>query len=83
MKGKTMDKFEEIEQLYARRSELNLKICSLENDIAQSNNTTDKLQLLKELRSAHYREFMSEYEIKAVLEPEKISIWNRIIRPQV
>lgn len=78
-----MEKFEQIEQLYARRSEINLRICVLESAITNSNDRAEKIGYLRELRDMHYQEFMSEFEIKAVLEPEKISIWNRILRPQV
>jgi hypothetical protein len=80
MKGKTMEKFEQIEKLYARRSELNLHTCTLEDAIANSSDRAQKLGHLNELRNAHYEMFMLEYEIKAVLEPDMKSIWNKICR---
>jgi hypothetical protein len=75
-----MDKFEQIEQLYRHRSELNLHICTLEDSIANSMDRTEKIGNLRLLRDAHYQMFMLEYEIKAVLEPDLKSIWNKILR---
>jgi hypothetical protein len=74
-----MDKFDKIEALYARRSELNLNTCTLENEIAKSSSSPNIIQMMKDLRDIHYEEFMLEYEIKAVLQPDIKSIWNRII----
>lgn len=71
-----MEKYERIEALYARRSELELAICTLENKIVNAP-STDRLGQLRQLRDLHYQEFMMEFEIKAVLEePKKRSFWN-------
>lgn len=74
-----MEKYEQINALYARRSELTLATVTLEDKIVNSI-STDRLAMLKELRNLHYEEFMLEYEIKAVLEPEKNSVWKLISR---
>jgi len=74
-----MEKYEQINALYARRSELTLATVTLEDRIVNSI-STDRLAMLKELRNLHYEEFMLEYEIKAVLEPEKSKVWNLITR---
>lgn len=66
-----MEKYETIEALYADKSELNLKIVSLEEKIARSADYAQNHIDLAELAGLHYQEFMIQYEIKAVLDAPK------------
>ncbi|QFG09328.1 hypothetical protein PBI_SALK_33 [Arthrobacter phage Salk] len=73
-----MDKYESIEELYARKSEINLRIVSLEEKIARSADYAQNRVDLQELADLHYKEFMIQYEIKAVLDAPKPNILTKL-----
>ncbi|QFG10177.1 hypothetical protein SEA_SLOOPYJOE_33 [Arthrobacter phage Sloopyjoe] len=73
-----MDKYESIEELYARKSEINLRIVTLEEKIARSADYTQNRVDLQELADLHYKEFMIQYEIKAVLDAPKPNILTKL-----
>ncbi len=74
-----MEKYEAIEELYARKSELNLRIISLEETIARSADYVQNKKDLDELANLYHRGFMIEYEIKAVLEAPKPTLLNKFL----
>lgn len=73
-----MDKYESIEELYARKSEINLRIVSLEEKVARSADYAQNRVDLQELADLHYKEFMIQYEIKAVLDAPKPTIFTKL-----
>lgn len=73
-----MEKYETIEELYSTKSELNLKIVTLEEKIARSADYAQNHIDLAELAGLYYQEFMIQYEIKAVLDAPKPNILTKL-----
>lgn len=81
-KGEIMNKYESITALYERRSELNLEIVRLEQDIAKSVDTPAKYGMLNTLSTLYYKSFELEEELKKVIDSpvEKPSFWNLVTK---
>ena len=76
-----MEKYETIEALYKDKSEINLKIVTLEEKIARSADYAQNHIDLAALAGLYYQEFMIQYEIKAVLDaPKKNRLTQLFIR---
>jgi hypothetical protein len=73
-----MDKYTEIEKLYARKSDLNLTIITLEEKIARSADYHQNKVDLQQLGSLHSEMTMIQYEIMAVIEAPKRSALRRL-----
>lgn len=74
-----MEKFVAIEALYKEKSDINLKIVTLEEKIARSADYAQNHIDLAALAGLHYQEFMVEYEIKAVLDAPKPTLLNKLL----
>lgn len=75
-----MDKYAAIEELYKKRSDLNLKIVALEDQVVKSDNTFEKYKMLDQLSRLYYESFELQDDIRTILDIpiKKPSIWNRL-----
>lgn len=74
-----MEKYQSIEALYARKSELNLNILTLEEKIARSADYAQNRVDLQTLGSLHAEVTMLQYEIMAVIEAPKPTLLNKLL----
>lgn len=75
-----MEKYQSIEALYARKSELNLNILTLEEKIAKSADYHQNMKDLQILGSLHAEITMIQYEIMAVIDAPKPTLLNKLLK---